>query len=62
MTTELSFDVDDLFGGVRDKIFGENSRNHEDGFVKKYTNLVNGKILIWKKRRDNKIEVKANDK
>lgn len=38
VATELSFDVDDLFGGVRDKIFGENSWNHEDGFVKSIQN------------------------
>jgi hypothetical protein len=50
MATKLSFDVNDLFGRVRDKIFGENSWNHEDVFVKKYTKLVKIKILIWIKR------------
>jgi hypothetical protein len=38
VAAELGLEVDDLFGGVRDEIFVENSGNHEEGFVKVYKN------------------------
>jgi hypothetical protein len=34
VATELGFKVYNLFGSVRDEIFVENSRNHEEDFVK----------------------------